>query len=85
MSLAPNTVGEPIRLAAGFFVIRVEERSAMPLDQVSGEVAQAVRGEHFNEWMSGLRDRFQVKITDPTIIVQPVKPGSQAPKSAVTK
>lgn len=85
MSLAPKTISEPIRLGAGFYIIRVESRGAIPLNDLSSEIGQAVRGEHFNTWMSGLRDRFQVDIKDPTIVLQPNKPGAQPAKPAPAK
>lgn len=82
MSLGAKAVSEPIRAAAGFWVIRVEERSTAPLNDVILDINQAVRAEHMNAWMNGLRDRFQVEIKDPTIGLQTVKPGAQAAKPA---
>jgi parvulin-like peptidyl-prolyl isomerase len=85
MSMALKAISDPIRLPAGFYVIRVDDRSEIPVSGVSEEIAQAVRGEHFNEWMGGLRDRFQVDIKDPTIVMQSMKPGAQPPKPAPAK
>jgi parvulin-like peptidyl-prolyl isomerase len=85
ISMVPKTISDPIRLPAGFYVVRVEERSPVPLKDVQLEIAQAVRNEHFEEWMSGLNRRFAVEIKDPTIIVQPMKPGAQPAKPAPGK
>lgn len=85
MVLAPNSVSEPTRLGAGFFVIKVEEHSAIPVSEVSVEIAAALRAEHFKTWMDGLNRRYAVDIKDPTIVIQPNKPGAQPAKPAPAK
>jgi hypothetical protein len=70
MKLGKGDVSDPVALPGGFYVIRVEDRGASPLDEVSGEVNQEIRKVHMNEYITGVRNRFEPKIVNPGALVQ---------------
>ena len=60
---------DPLKMAATFYIFRVEEKTAQPLSQVSEDVIQALKQQHINEWMQGLTKRFEPELEDPKFFV----------------
>ena len=69
MALQAGAVSEPVKLPAGYFVLKAEERSLQPLAEVSAEIAEDLRKEHLNEFMKVLNERFRPVIKDQTILI----------------
>jgi parvulin-like peptidyl-prolyl isomerase len=75
-------VTDPIRVATGFYIIRVEERNLAPLTEVRGDIVQEIRQRHLDQWFNELNRRFYPDIKDPSILQpapQPQKPPISLP------
>jgi parvulin-like peptidyl-prolyl isomerase len=79
MGLAKDTVSGPIRSSAGFWVLRADEKSPVPLRDASPEIETELKKAHLDEYMKALNDRFRLVIKDPTLAVQPVQNGPVQP------
>ena len=62
LALKEGEVSEPIRQAAGFYLIRVDEFKTQPLLDVANQIMEEMRQAGFDAWMKGLESRFSVKI-----------------------
>jgi parvulin-like peptidyl-prolyl isomerase len=71
LALAKDDVSNPIRLPGGFYILRADDRTAMPLDDASSDIQVELKKVHLDEFMKGLNERFRPQIVDPTLIVQP--------------
>jgi parvulin-like peptidyl-prolyl isomerase len=69
LALEAGAVSDPIRLPAGFYVIRVDEKGAQPLSQAAPEIIEEIRKRHLDEYMKSLNARFNPVIKDPTALV----------------
>jgi parvulin-like peptidyl-prolyl isomerase len=69
LALEVGAVSDPIRLPAGFYVIRVDEKGAQPLSQAAPEIIEEIRKRHLDEYMKSLNVRFNPVIKDPTVLV----------------
>jgi peptidyl-prolyl cis-trans isomerase C len=76
LALSKGGVSEPLRVTGGFWVIRVEDRDTSPMRDVAGQIVSEVRQEHLNQWMQGVRTRFETKIINPALLVLP-PPGAE--------
>lgn len=66
-SLKPGGLSEVVRQPPNsFYLIRVDEVSAQPYDDVSNEIIQAVRTERFTEEMRKIQDQYKVKVENPS-------------------
>ena len=66
MALEKGAIGDPIRQATGFYVVRVEEKGVPPIDQVRSEITGAIRQQHLADWMQAISARFNPVIKDPS-------------------
>ena len=71
LPLKPGEVANPIRQAAGFYVIRVEDRTGQSFESAVEPIRLELRQAHVNEWFSGIRDRFVLKVENPRFFMQP--------------
>lgn len=82
MKTKAGEVTDPIRVATGFYIIRVEQRSLAPLTDVRGEIVQEIRQRHLDQWLNQLNRRFYPEIKDLSILqpaAQPQKPAISLP------
>jgi parvulin-like peptidyl-prolyl isomerase len=63
--LAKGQVSAPIPVPGGFYVVRIEDRGTIPLEDVTLEINQDIRNVHLNEFMNGIRNRFSPNIVNP--------------------
>lgn len=73
VAMQAGTVSEPVRLPAGFYVLKADERSVRPVDEVRFEIVETIRKEHLNQFMQSLNKRFLPEIKDKTILIQPMQ------------
>jgi peptidyl-prolyl cis-trans isomerase C len=73
MPLQEGQVSEPVRLAAGYFILRADERGFQPLSEASGDILEEIRKAHQDEFLKTLNTRFRPVIKDPTLII-PTQP-----------
>lgn len=85
--LTPGEVGEPLRQANSYYIIRLETLKAQPLSEVGGAIAKEIRDNHMNDYINDLNKRFTLQVLRPDYFVQaqknaggqPAAPVSQAP------
>jgi peptidyl-prolyl cis-trans isomerase C len=70
-ALSPGGVGDPIRQPTGFYIIRMEEKSVQPINDVRGPIIQELRDNHQSDWLNGLNSRFAPVIQKPEFFVAP--------------
>jgi parvulin-like peptidyl-prolyl isomerase len=61
----------PIKSGSGMYLIRVEEKVLPPLADVRGDIVQAIRQNHLNEFMNALQNRFQPVVKNPDFFSRP--------------
>jgi peptidyl-prolyl cis-trans isomerase C len=64
-ALKPGEVTDPIKQPNGYYLFRVEEKSQVPLSEVSSKVLEELRAQKFNSWLKGVQDKNQVTIEKP--------------------
>jgi peptidyl-prolyl cis-trans isomerase C len=64
-SLKAGQVSEPVRVANGFYLFRLEDLSAATFEQVRDEIFMEIRQTRFNEWLEKTRQSLDVKIENP--------------------
>jgi len=80
-ALKPGEVSDPVRQGNGFYIIRLEEKSVQPLDDVREPIVQEIRQAHLNDWFNALTRRFEPKIEKPEFFARPSS-ALPLPKSA---
>jgi peptidyl-prolyl cis-trans isomerase C len=70
-ALSPGGVGDPVRQPTGFYIIRMEEKSVQPINDVREPIIQEFRDKHRNDWLNGLNSRFAPVIQKPEFFVSP--------------
>jgi peptidyl-prolyl cis-trans isomerase C len=78
-ALKPGEVGDPVRQAAAFYVIRVEEKSVQPLAEVREAIILDIRNDYVRKLLADLQKKFEPAIEKPEFFLQfqgkqPVKP-----------
>jgi peptidyl-prolyl cis-trans isomerase C len=63
-------VSDPVRQPTGFYVIRVEEKSVQPMQEVAPDIMQNLKTQSLNAWFSTLNQRFRPEIKDPSAFVR---------------
>ena len=70
-ALKIGEVSSPFRQSDGFLLIRLEEKTAQPMDQVMEPIIQEIRQNHLNDYMNGLNKRFQPVVKNPEFFTKP--------------
>jgi PPIC-type PPIASE domain len=70
-ALSPGGVGDPIRQPTGFYIIRMEEKSVQPVNDVREPIIQEFRENHVRDWVNGLYSRFSPVVQKPEFFVSP--------------
>jgi peptidyl-prolyl cis-trans isomerase C len=63
--LKPGEVSEPVREPNGFYLIRVDEQSVLPFDQVGKQLVQDMKQDRFTQTMKAMQTEYTVKVDDP--------------------
>ena len=73
-AMKTGEVSDPIRQSNCFYVIRVTEVSAQPLNEVREDIVHTIRTQHVSEYVDGLRAQFKAVILKPEYFVQMSSP-----------
>ena len=76
-ALKAGQVTQPLRQPNGYYLLRLEELSTQPLDQVRQQIDGKLAGTRMNEWVAGVKKSIEVKIENPAIL-----PPAPAPAAA---
>jgi peptidyl-prolyl cis-trans isomerase C len=64
-ALQAGQVSEPVRQPNGFYLIRVDELTMEPFNDVSMQIFQEVKQQRFNEWVASVQAQYKVKVENP--------------------
>jgi hypothetical protein len=64
-ALKQGEVSEPIRQPNGYYLLRAEEVSYVPMDQLQTEIVMAVSGRLYNEWLTQNTGAVKVEFPNP--------------------
>ena len=70
-SMKNGDISDPVLQPSGYYIIRVDEKSAQPVNEVRETIVQELRLNHRNEWLSGLNQRFVPVVQKPEFFLQP--------------
>ena len=65
-ALKQGQFSEPIKQPNGFYIFKVVEYAAQPLDEVKSVLSSQLRDQKFQEWLKVTQDTADVKVEDPT-------------------
>jgi hypothetical protein len=60
-ALKQGEVTEPVEQPNGFYLLRAEEISYRPVNEVRGEIEETMKQDHFREWMQQMHDSTKVQ------------------------
>jgi peptidyl-prolyl cis-trans isomerase C len=60
-SLKQGEVTDPVKQPNGFYLLRAEEISYRPVNEIRGEIEETMRQDHFREWMQQMHDSTKVQ------------------------
>ena len=61
LALKAGEVTDPLRQSNAFYIIRVEEKTTQPMDELRGAISDEIRQAHLNEWLAGVGKKFEPK------------------------
>jgi peptidyl-prolyl cis-trans isomerase C len=70
-ALKTGEVSDPLRQANGFYIIRIEEKSFQPVEELLDPISQQIRQNHLSEWLNGLSKRFEPSIENAEFFRRP--------------
>jgi len=79
LALKPAEISEPLRQPGGYYIFRGEEKLAESLGEAASEIMDAIRDNHWNEWMKQKTDSFQFVVKDPQALQNATAPGAPPP------
>jgi parvulin-like peptidyl-prolyl isomerase len=69
--LKPGEVTDPLRQSNAFYIIRVEDKTAQPVGELTTSISEEIRQAHLNEWLSGVSKRFDPTVENVQFFTQP--------------
>jgi hypothetical protein len=82
LALKEGEVTDPLRQASAFYIIRVEQKTTQPVDELRGAIGDEIRQTHLNEWLTGVGKKFEPEVENVQFFTQtkmPVPPASPTP------
>jgi len=61
-ALKPGEVGGPVKQPNGFYVIKVDELTSRPFNEVSPEILSQLKQERFQAWFKSIQEQTKVTI-----------------------
>jgi hypothetical protein len=71
LALKPGEVTDPLRQSNAFYIIRVEDKTAQPVGELTTSISEEIRQAHLNEWLSGVSKRFDPTVENVQFFTQP--------------
>jgi len=79
-AMKPGEISDPVAQGYGFYIIRLEEKTVQPINDVRESIIKEIRDNHMNDYLKDLNARFKPQVQRPDFFVQPQKYLSQPPK-----
>jgi len=68
LALKAGDISEPLRQPAGYYVIRGEETTAQPMNELLTPLTAAIRKEHLNSWFKSVTENHTIIVKDPKLL-----------------
>jgi peptidyl-prolyl cis-trans isomerase C len=75
-ALKAGEVSQPIKQANGFYLLKVDEFSKQPYEEVANQIFEQMKSEQIRAWFEELNKRFNVKVEDTDFFPRPQPPAS---------
>ncbi len=85
LALNKGEISDPIRQGNGFYIIRLEEKSVQPINDVRQEIVMTLRDNNRDKNLHDLQDRFKPEVTKPEFFIQPQRYLSEPPPTPPAK
>jgi foldase protein PrsA len=79
LALNEGEVTDPLRQANAFYIIRVEQKTTQPMDELRGAIGDELRQSHLNEWLSSVGKKFEPQVENVPFFTQTKLPVPGAP------
>ena len=82
LALKEGEVTDPLRQVSAFYIIRVEQKTTQPVDELRGAIGDEIRQTHLNEWLTSVGKKFDPEVENVQFFTQtkiPVPPAPAAP------
>jgi parvulin-like peptidyl-prolyl isomerase len=79
-TMKPGEISDPVPQGYGYYIIRLEEKTVQPINDVRESIVKELRDNHMNEYMKDLTKRFAPQVQRPDFFAQPSRFLSQPPK-----
>ena len=73
LAMKAGEISDPIKQANGFYIVKVEDKSAQSLNDVRESIIQEMRKNHLDDLVKDLSAKFQPAIQRPDFFLQPGK------------
>ena len=71
LALKAGEVTDPLPQSNAYYIIRVEEKTIQPVNEVSEPISEEIRQAHLNEWLAGVSKRFEPAVENMQFFAQP--------------
>lgn len=92
LALKEGEITDPLPQSNAFYIIRVEQKTVQPVNEVRDSISEEIRQAHLNEWLAGLNKRFEPAVESVPFFTQPklalpatAAPAPPAPPAAPAK
>jgi len=80
--MKPGDISDPVQQGNGYYIIRLEEKTVLPINDVRSQIVKEIRDAHQDEFLRGLNKRFTPQVQRPDFFAQPGRYLSQQPGPA---
>ena len=70
-ALNNGDISEPIQQPSGFYIIRMDEKSVQPVNDVRDNIIRELRQTHRDQWLNDLNRSFTPTVQKPEFFLQP--------------
>jgi peptidyl-prolyl cis-trans isomerase C len=81
-ALKPGEVSAPVRQPMSFYIIKLENRTVQPFTEVQQFVANDIKQERFQKWMTGIQKQFEITVEEPSYFEPAPVPAPQSGAAA---
>lgn len=77
--LQPGQVSEPVRIPAGFYILKMDSRTKLPFDQAKAGIVQKMQSEKSQAFLKQEQDKYKIQVQDPDFFNASSAPAANIP------
>jgi len=85
MAMKPGEISDPIQEGHGYYIIRLEQKTVQPINEVRESIVKDLRDNHLHDYLNDLTNRFKPQVQRPDFFAQPGKYLSATPPPPAPK